>query len=331
MQVWKAGFQACGSVAIYVKNLQKGNFFRIFVTKTLIVLKNFLITANIMKQIASFFVALIMPLLLWAQTPADTITIFMIGDSTMANKPIDMDKQERGWGQMLPLMLQGAIKVDNHALTGYSGKSFIDNGKWAAVLERMQPGDYLIIQFGHNDQKQKDPKRYGDVGGIYDDNLRKFINEARAKGGKPILCNSIVRRNFPADVNAAHEDRDDNPPEGFENLKTTPEGKILVDTHGEYVEAPRRIAREMGVPFIEMNMLTHNLVQGLGTEKSKELFMWIPEGKYEFCPQGKIDNTHLNIYGGTVVAGIAARAIAEAVPALRPYIKAEYIVTYPTY
>ena len=287
-------------------------------------------TYNIMKTIIACFVALVLPILAWAQVENDTITIFMIGDSTMANKPTDSDKQERGWGQMLPLYLHGAIKVDNHALNGYSGKSFIDNGKWAAVLERIKPGDYVIIQFGHNDQKIKDPRRYGDVGGIYDANLRKFVTEAREKGAKPILCNSIVRRNFPADVNAEHVDRDDNPPVGFENLKTVPEGEVLVDTHGDYIVAPRQIAREMVVPFIEMNTLTHNLVQGLGTEKSKELFMWIPAGKYEFCPDGKIDNTHLNIYGGTVVAGIAARAIAEAVPALRPYIKADYIVNYET-
>lgn len=271
-----------------------------------------------------------MPLLMLGAEPSDTITIFMIGDSTMANKPLEKENQERGWGQMLPLMLQGAIKVDNHAMNGRSGKSFIDEGRWDAVVGKIRPGDYVIIQFGHNDQK-KDPRRHGDIGGVFDDNLRKFVNEARAKGAKPILCNSIVRRNFPADTTEKHIDRDDAPLQGFENLKLTPEGEVLVDTHGAYVDAPRRVARELSVPFIEMNTLTHNLVQGLGPDKSKELFMWIPAGKYEFCPKGKIDNTHLNIYGGTVVAGIAARAIAEAVPELRPYIKADYIVTYPTH
>ncbi len=287
---------------------------------------------DIMKFFTTLLLGLVMPLMLLGAEPTDTITVFMIGDSTMANKPLDKENQERGWGQMLPLMLQGAIKVDNHALNGYSGKSFIDNGKWDKVLSLIKPGDYVIIQFGHNDQKP-DPKRHGDAGGSYDDNLRKFVSEARQKGAKPILCNSIVRRNFPLDSTDVHVDRDDAPLQGFENLKDKlkPEGKVLVDTHGAYVDAPRNVAREMSVPFIEMNTLTHNLVQGLGPEKSKELFMWIPEGKYEFCPKGKIDNTHLNIYGGTVVAGIAARAIAEAVPELRPYIKADYIVTYPTF
>lgn len=281
-----------------------------------------------MKFISTVFLALFIPFLMMAQESTDSITIFMIGDSTMANKPLKDENQERGWGQMLPEMLQGKIRVDNHALNGYSSKSFIDNGKWDVVVSRMKPGDYLIIQFGHNDQKKKDPRRYTTAGGTFDDNMRKFVNEARAKGVTPILCNSIVRRNFPVDSTQVHVDRDDNPPIGFDNLKLTPEGEILVDTHGDYVNAPRLVAREMAVPFIEMNTLTHNLVQGLGRVKSKELFMWIPEGKYAFCPKGKIDNTHLNVYGGKVVAGIAARALAEAVPSLRPYIKAEYNYTY---
>lgn len=263
-----------------------------------------------------------------AAEPADTVTIFMIGDSTMANKPLDNENQERGWGQMLPMMLRGAVKVDNHAVNGSSTKSFIDEGRWDKVMNLIKPGDYVVIQFGHNDEKAGKPKKYTVPGGTFDDNLRKFVSEARSKGAQPILMNSIVRRNFPVDTAAVHIDRDDNPPVGFENVKHTPEGDLLVDTHKAYLDAPRRVAREMAVPFVEMNTLTHNLVQGLGKEPSRELFMWIPEGKYPFCPKGKVDNTHLNIKGATIVAGIAARAMAEAVPSLRDYIVTEYNYTY---
>lgn len=263
-----------------------------------------------------------------AAEPVDSVTIFMIGDSTMANKPLADENQERGWGQMLPLMLHGPVKVDNHAVNGQSTKSFINEGRWDKVVERIRPGDYVVIQFGHNDEKFKNPKKFTEPGSTFDDNLRKFVSETRAKGGNPILMNSIVRRNFPVDTAAVHVDRDDNPPVGFENVRHAPEGDLLIDTHKAYVDAPRRVAREMAVPFVEMNTLTHNLVQGLGKEKSRELFMWIPEGKYAFCPKGKVDNTHLNIKGATIVAGIAARSMAEAVPSLREYIKADYNYTY---
>jgi carbohydrate esterase family 8 len=278
-----------------------------------------------MKYIATLLLALFMSVSLSAQEVSDTIVVFMIGDSTMANKPLKDENQERGWGQMLPLMLQGPIKVDNHAVNGRSSKSFIDQGRWDAVVSKIKPGDYVIIQFGHNDEKPK-ADRHTDPGSTFDDNLRKFVNETRAKGGYPILCNSIVRRNFPADTTVRHVDRDDKPLEGFSNLKLAPEGDLLVDTHKEYVNAPRNVARELGVPFLEMNTLTHNLVQNLGREESKKLFMWIPEGKYAFCPKGKVDNTHLNVYGGQVVAALAARAMADAVPALSPYIKSNVLL-----
>ncbi len=99
------------------------------------------------------------------------------------------------------------------------------------------------------------------------------------------------------------------------------EGNVLVDTHGEYLNSPRRVAEEMDVPFVDLNKLTHDLVVNLGVEKSKSLFMWVPAGIYDFCPKGKIDNTHLNIYGGKVVAGIAMEAVAKVVPALAPYVR----------
>lgn len=274
-----------------------------------------------MKLISSLFIALVLPVLAWAQAPSDTITVFMIGDSTMANKPLDKENQERGWGQMLPMFFEGAIKVDNHAVNGRSSKSFIDEGRWEKVREKIRPGDYVIIQFGHNDEKAKSADRYTVPGGTFDANLKKFVNETREKGATPILMNSIVRRNFPANGIAAAQtdDRQKTWKKGLENYPA--EGDTLVDTHGDYRIAPRNVAEEMGVAFIDMNTLTHELVQRLGRENSRMLYMWMPVGVYEFAPEGRIDNTHLNVFGGIVVSRLAVNAIAEKVPALKPYIR----------
>lgn len=251
-----------------------------------------------------------------AQEATDTITIWMAGDSTMADKPIDSDKQERGWGQMLPLMLQGPVKVENHAVNGRSSKSFIDEGRWDRMLAGMKKGDYVIVQFGHNDEKPKED-RHTDPGTTFDANLTKFVKEARKKGATPIIMNSIVRRNFPTPTNDNTANVSDKP--GPVSVKG-PEGEVLVDTHGEYIVAPGNVARKLKVPYVDFNKITHDHVQYLGTEKSKALFMHIPAGKYEFCPDGKIDNTHLNIYGATVLARLAADALAEAVPELAAYV-----------
>ncbi|MDE6823210.1 MAG: rhamnogalacturonan acetylesterase [Duncaniella sp.] len=274
-----------------------------------------------MKFLSSLFVALALPAMAVAQVPSDTITVFMVGDSTMADKPLDKENQERGWGQMLPIYLEGAIKVDNHAVNGRSSKSFIDEGRWDKVREQIRPGDYVIIQFGHNDEKAKSPDRYTVPGSTFDANLKKFVNETREKGGTPILMNSIVRRNFPANGIAAAQtdDRQKTWKKGLENYPA--EGDTLVDTHGDYRIAPRNVAEEMDVVFVDMNALTHELVQGLGRDNSRDLFMWMPVGKYEFAPQGRIDNTHLNVYGGIVVSRLAVNALAEKVPALKPYIR----------
>lgn len=232
----------------------------------------------------------------------------MIGDSTMANKSLRNGNLERGWGQMLPGFLTDDVRVDNHAMNGRSSLSFINEGRWDTVLSKLKSGDYVFIQFGHNDEKPAE-KLHTVPGSTFDGNLRRFVRETREKGAHPVLFNSIVRRNFP--------------PEGATENKGSyeVEGNTLVDTHGEYLESPRRVAKEMNVPFVDLNKLTHDLVVGMGVEKSKSLFMWVPAGKYDFCPQGKIDNTHLNIYGGKVVAGIAMEAVAKVVSELAPYVR----------
>ena len=221
-------------------------------------------------------------------------TIYMIGDSTMANKPLDKENQERGWGMVLGEMLQGNIRVDNHAVNGRSSKSFIDEGRWDKVLETLTPGDYVIIQFGHNDEKPN-PDRHTEPYTTFKDNLHRFIRETRAKSATPILLNSIVRRKFDAD--SVH----------------------LIDTHGDYVIAPRQVAEEANVPFVDADSLSRSLVESYGPEQSKQLFMWIPAGKYEFAPNGKQDDTHLNPEGARLIARLLFQHIIDQVPELNQY------------
>lgn len=223
-------------------------------------------------------------------------TIYMIGDSTMANKPLEKQNQERGWGMVLGEFLKGDIRVDNHAVNGRSSKSFIDEGRWDKVLSLLQKGDYVVIQFGHNDEKTKED-RHTDPQTTFRANLMRFVEEARSKGARPILMNSIVRRKF-----------DENSP------------TRLQDTHGEYVVVPGEVAREMQVPFVDAHALTHDLVESYGPEQSKELFMWIPAGKYEFAPEGKQDDTHLNVKGSHVVAKLLLDEMARKEKRLRKYI-----------
>ncbi len=268
-----------------------------------------------MKKKMTLLATLVVMLMFSAFTSEKTITIFMIGDSTMANKSLEGNNQERGWGHVLGGFFTEDIVVDNHAVNGRSSKSFIDEGRWDAVLKKMKPGDYVFIQFGHNDEKPK-PDRHTDPGTTFDANLKRFVVEAREKGGIPVLFNSIVRRNFRVNENAVAEDdfRKD-------KLEVAKEGDILIDTHGEYLSSPRNVAKELNVPFVDMNKLTHDLVQGMGVEESKKLFMWMPEGVYAACPKGRQDNTHLNVYGARTIAKITVEAIAKEVPALAPFVR----------
>lgn len=243
------------------------------------------------------------------------ITVYMIGDSTMANKSLDAGNQERGWGHVLGGYFTEDVRVENHAVNGRSSKSFINEGRWDAVVNKIRPGDYVFIQFGHNDEKA-DPKRHTDPGTTFDENLRKFVRETRAKGGIPVLFNSIVRRNFGANPQAVAAD--DVRSEQSDDIV---EGDTLVDTHGKYLDSPRNVAREMGVTFIDLNKATKELVESMGVEGSKELFMWIPKGVSPACPKGRQDNTHLNVYGARKVAKLAAQAIEKQIPELGKYVR----------
>ena len=266
-----------------------------------------------MKTTRIFLAVITLLMLTSAFTMRKTVTVFMIGDSTMANKDTTGGKQERGWGMMLQQYFKSGVVVDNHAVNGRSSKSFIDEGRWDVVLSKMKPGDYVIIQFGHNDEKPA-ADRHTDPGTTFDANLRRFVLESRARGGIPILCNAVVRRNFYRQVDSSVDD------ESLRNTTYEDEkvnSDTLIDTHGAYLLSPRNVARELGVPFIDANRVTHDLEQGMGIEGSRRLHMWFRPGEHPSVPKGRKDNTHYNVYGATVVAGLLAEEIAHQVPALK--------------
>ena len=272
---------------------------------------------TIATQTLTAAVCCLVAMVITAATADKRTTIFVIGDSTAANKDISGGKQERGWAMVLQSYFDDEIVVDNHAVNGRSSKSFIDEGRWDRVLQLLKPGDYVIIQFGHNDEKPK-ADRHTDPGSTFDYNLSKFVRETREHGGIPILMNCVVRRNFFVE---APENDDD------EALRTTTfkdgvrmvEGDSLIDTHGLYRVAPRDVARRLSCHFVDANQITHDLEQGLGTEASKRLHMWFLPGEEPSVPEGRQDNTHYNIYGAHQVARLLADAICEEVPVLKRY------------
>ena len=218
----------------------------------------------------------------------------MIGDSTMANKKYQ-STPERGWGMVLACFFDDEVEIDNHAVNGRSSKSFIDEGRWQKVIDNVKPGDYVFIQFGHNDEKPQ-PERHTDPGTTFDANLRRFVEETRQRGGIPVLFNAVVRRNFQI----VEEKNDDDEKLRLIDAKTAPlvkEGDTLRDTHGAYLDSPRNVAHETGCAFVDANLITHNLEQSLGREESKKLHMWYKPGEHPMLPDGRRDNTHYNIYG----------------------------------
>lgn len=222
------------------------------------------------------------------------VQLFTIGDSTMANKKAEV-YPETGWGQVLGEYFDNDVTVHNHARNGRSSKSFIDEGRWKAVKDSLRTGDYVFIQFGHNDEKEYDSTRYTTPYGTYSDNLAKFVTESRAKGAVPVLFTPIVRRHFD-------------------------ENGILVNSHGNYPDAVRQLAARMNVPLVDLEKLTRHLVDSLGPEKSKKLYVWTsPNEQY---PEGRQDNTHLNEEGAHKVAELAAEAVRKLVPELSGHVKA---------
>lgn len=222
-----------------------------------------------------------------AQTESEKpVVIYTIGDSTMANKPSPNENPERGWVQMLRPFFNENVIIKNHAVNGRSTRSFRDLKHWQPVLDSLKPGNYLFIQFGHNDGKETDPTRYTNPQTSYRYNLIRYVEEAKSKGAIPILFSSIARRKFN-------------------------EQGVLLDSHGNYTLQARLVAQEMNVPFFDMQYLTELLEESYGLEESKKLHLHFAPNENAYIPKGIDDNTHLSVLGATEICKTFVRELRK--------------------
>ena len=212
--------------------------------------------------------------------------IFWAGDSTVQTNDITTYPQT-GIGQVFSLYLKEGIEVFNHGKNGRSTKSFMDEGRLDRIDERISEGDFLFIQFGHNDEKSQDPARYTIPGSSFDENLRTFIGVARKHNAYAVLITPLERRCF-----------DEN-------------GVLGPGEHADYVAAIKNVAREEQVPLVDLYTMSRDEMQNAGMEKTVEWFMNIEPGVYKSCPDGKKDNTHLKYAGAVVFAGLIAKGLEE--------------------
>lgn len=211
--------------------------------------------------------------------------IFIAGDSTAETKT-ENERPESGWGEFLGDYLSSDLFVKNHAMGGRSTKSFLEQNRLDPILNEMKQGDYLIIQFGHNDQKMEDPERYTDPKSTYQENLKYFVSKAREKQAHPILISSISRRDFN-------------------------EGKINRESLGAYPTVMKKVAKDEHVVFIDMHRISATLLEELGEEKSKAYFLHLEKGEHKNYPDGLTDNTHFSEEGARVFAQLIAKELAN--------------------
>ena len=222
-------------------------------------------------------------------------TIHLMGDSTMADKNLSGGNPERGWGMMFRNFVDEEFEVINYAQNGRSTKSFIDLGLWDKVKAALKPGDYVFIEFGHNDAKEDDPARYAPAFGAYQDNLRLFVRTALEAGAHPVLLTPVARRWFK-------------------------EYGLDRNCHTDYPEAMRQVAAEFGVPLLDITTATLDWIEGLGDEASRPYFMHLPAGKYVSAPDGKEDNTHTVARGARKVAEIVCDTLRARIPEIGAHL-----------
>jgi lysophospholipase L1-like esterase len=231
---------------------------------------------------------LVLLLMLSAFTPpSDNITVYLIGDSTMSIKQVKA-YPETGWGMPFAHFFDESVTVDNRAQNGRSTRTFIEEKRWQPVVDSLHEGDYVLIQFGHNDEV-KTKKSYTPED-EFKKNLVRFITESRAKKATPILITPVARRKFDA-------------------------AGTIEETHTVYSELVRAVAAEYAAPLIDLDKQSQALLQKFGVENSKLLFLQLAPGEHPNYPEGKEDNTHFSELG--------ARKMAELVLANIKSLKLE--------
>ena len=225
----------------------------------------------------------------------EPITIYLAGDSTMAQK-LPEKRPETGWGEALQKFFnEDQVRIENHAQNGRSTRTFITEGRWQAIIDKLKKGDFVFIQFGHNDESKEKVDRYTPPED-YRRNLIKFITEVRAKKAIPVLLTPVMRRRFDKDGN-------------------------FYDTHGEYPDIVRAVAAENKVTLLDMHRLSEKVIKQYGVEGSRKLFLQLAPGESPNYPTGIEDNTHFRPLGADAMAGLAVAAIREQKLGLAKHLK----------
>ncbi|MEO6404538.1 MAG: rhamnogalacturonan acetylesterase [Ferruginibacter sp.] len=230
-----------------------------------------------MQNKSKYFLLLLTAVLMAFQTMnvKKKITIFMAGDSTMSIKETKA-YPETGWGMPFSYFFDSSVSIVNKAKNGRSTKTFISEGLWQSIISNVREGDYVIIQFGHNDESKEKTERYT-TPDEYKTNLIKFITETREKKAIPILFTPVSRRKFDKANNT-------------------------IPTHEAYSALVREVAKTTGVLFVDLDERSRQLYQNMGMENSRLLFLQLKPGEHPNYPDGKEDNTHFNELGARLIA-----------------------------
>jgi lysophospholipase L1-like esterase len=213
------------------------------------------------------------------------IAIYLAGDSTMAEK-LPEKRPETGWGEALQRFFNpNEVRIENHAKNGRSTRTFIEEKLWQAIIDKLKKGDYVFIEFGHNDAAKNRTERYTPPED-YRRNLVRFITEVREKDAIPVLLTPVMRRRFDKDGN-------------------------FQDSHGEYPDIVRSVAAEHKSPLIDMHRKSEKVLKEYGVDESKKLFLQLKPGENANYPNGIEDNTHFSPAGAEIMAGLAVEGIRE--------------------
>jgi len=213
--------------------------------------------------------------------PKKKITVWLIGDSTMSIKD-PRTYPEHGWGMPFVYFFDSTVTVDNRAQNGRSTRTFMDENRWAPVMAAMQEGDYVFVQFGHNDEVKT--KKSFTTEEQFKTNLVKYITDTRSKKANAVLLTPVARRNFDS---TGH----------------------IIGTHDVYAQIVRDVAKEQNVPLIDLDKEAQALYQQWGVDKSKLLFNHLAPGEHPNYPKGKEDNTHFSELGARIIAQIVLKNI----------------------
>ncbi len=211
-------------------------------------------------------------------------TIYLAGDSTCAQKEAKA-YPETGWGMEFQPFFKDNVTIANHAKNGRSTRSFVTEGRWDSIMSLVQPDDYVFIEFGHNDQKT-DSARHSSPEEYYE-HLCSFVDDVKAHKAHAVILTPIVRRHFN-------------------------ENGEFVPSHGQYPAEAIKAAKDKDVPFLDMTTATRELVVKLGDAETKKLWMIADSGVWKNYPNGRADNTHLNVEGAKTVAGLVVKEIKKA-------------------